>query len=158
MLCHNDDACVSNPCREGAQCDTNPVSGNFNCNCPPGYVGSTCNQDRDECIIGQKPPLLSRHISRLFPFTCKTFCLLFTSGANPCEHSGQCVNTEGSFSCNCVRGYAGPRCEQDINECASNPCQNEGTCLDRIGDYSCICMPGTYNVCNIHVLLSRLYI
>lgn len=52
------------------------------------------------------------------------------------------MNTDGSFTCNCVRGYAGPRCEQDVNECASNPCHNDGTCLDRIGDYTCICMPG----------------
>ena len=65
-------------------------------------------------------------------------------GTNPCEHGGQCVNTDGSFTCNCVRGYAGPRCEQDVNECASNPCQNDGTCLDRIGDYCCICMPGMF--------------
>lgn len=65
-----------------------------------------------------------------------------STGTNPCEHGGQCVNTEGSFTCNCVKGYAGPRCEQDVNECASNPCQNDGTCLDRIGDYTCICMPG----------------
>uniref|UniRef100_A0A673CQ13 Notch receptor 2 n=1 Tax=Sphaeramia orbicularis TaxID=375764 RepID=A0A673CQ13_9TELE len=114
LLCHRDDACISNPCREGSHCDTNPISGMFNCNCPSGYVGSTCNIDRDECSIG----------------------------TNPCEHGGQCVNTDGSFTCNCVRGYAGPRCEQDVNECASNPCQNDGTCLDRIGDYTCICMPG----------------
>uniref|UniRef100_A0A665WAB6 Neurogenic locus notch homolog protein 2-like n=1 Tax=Echeneis naucrates TaxID=173247 RepID=A0A665WAB6_ECHNA len=114
LLCHRDDACISSPCREGSLCDTNPISGMFNCNCPPGYVGSTCNIDRDECSIG----------------------------TNPCEHGGQCVNTDGSFTCNCVKGYAGPRCEQDVNECASSPCQNDGTCLDRIGDYTCICMPG----------------
>lgn len=72
------------------------------------------------------------------------------SGTNPCEHGGLCVNTDGSFTCNCVRGYAGPRCEQDVNECASSPCQNDGTCLDRIGDYTCICMPG--------ILLEKFYI
>lgn len=54
LLCHRDDACISNPCREGSQCDTNPISGMFNCNCPPGYVGNTCNIDRDECSIGEK--------------------------------------------------------------------------------------------------------
>lgn len=68
-------------------------------------------------------------------------CLLMT-GANPCEHFGKCVNTEGSFQCQCGRGYAGPRCEIDINECLSMPCQNDATCLDRIGEFTCICMPG----------------
>lgn len=64
-------------------------------------------------------------------------------GANPCEHFGKCVNTEGSFQCQCGRGYTGPRCEIDINECLSMPCQNDATCLDRIGEFTCICMPGT---------------
>uniref|UniRef100_A0A8C7VAB4 Notch receptor 2 n=1 Tax=Oncorhynchus mykiss TaxID=8022 RepID=A0A8C7VAB4_ONCMY len=114
LLCHVNDACISSPCRDGAQCDTNPINGMFNCNCAPGYIGSTCNDDINECIIGP----------------------------NPCEHGGSCVNTDGSFTCNCARGYGGPRCETDINECASSPCQNDGTCLDRIGDYSCICMEG----------------
>uniref|UniRef100_A0A8C9TA92 Notch receptor 2 n=1 Tax=Scleropages formosus TaxID=113540 RepID=A0A8C9TA92_SCLFO len=124
LLCHVDDACISNPCREGAQCDTNPINGKFNCNCPPGYVGSTCKDDINEC----------------------------TMGSNPCEHGGQCVNTEGSFTCNCARGYSGPRCEQDLNECASNPCRNDATCLDQIGDYTCICMPGFEGVhCEIDV-------
>lgn len=63
LLCHRDDACISNPCREGSQCDTNPISGMFNCNCPPGYVGSTCNIDRDECSIGKKDKTLNTHVS-----------------------------------------------------------------------------------------------
>ncbi|TRZ01243.1 hypothetical protein DNTS_014817 [Danionella cerebrum] len=114
LLCHIDDACISNPCKMGAHCDTNPVNGKFSCNCPSGYKGSTCAEDIDECVIGP----------------------------NPCEHGGSCKNTEGSFTCNCAPGYTGPRCEQDINECGSNPCHNDATCLDQIGDYTCICMPG----------------
>lgn len=70
-------------------------------------------------------------------------CSHLPAGANPCEHFGKCVNTEGSFQCQCGRGYAGPRCEIDINECLSMPCQNDATCLDRIGEFTCICMPGT---------------
>ncbi|KAK1801162.1 hypothetical protein P4O66_022669 [Electrophorus voltai] len=53
LLCHVDDACISNPCRAGSQCDTNPVNGKFNCNCPSGYKGNTCNDDIDECTIGE---------------------------------------------------------------------------------------------------------
>lgn len=85
-------------------------------------------------------------------FSLSVFHILIASflptGANPCEHFGKCVNTEGSFQCQCGRGYAGPRCEIDINECLSMPCQNDATCLDRIGEFTCICMPGiqTYSV------------
>lgn len=61
---------------------------------------------------------------------------------SPCEHGGMCVNTPGSFRCDCLLGFAGPRCEMNINECASHPCRNDGTCLDEIGKFRCICMDG----------------
>ncbi|AWP07533.1 putative neurogenic locus notch -like protein 1-like [Scophthalmus maximus] len=114
LLCQLDDACISNPCQKGSNCDTNPVNGNHFCTCPLGYVGASCDQDVDECALG----------------------------SNPCEHAGKCINTKGSFQCKCQQGYVGPRCELDINECMSNPCMNEATCLDQIGDFHCICMPG----------------
>uniref|UniRef100_A0A8C7H073 Neurogenic locus notch homolog protein 1 n=1 Tax=Oncorhynchus kisutch TaxID=8019 RepID=A0A8C7H073_ONCKI len=116
LLCHLDDACISNPCQKGSNCDTNPVNGKAICTCPPGYTGSACNQDIDECSLG----------------------------ANPCEHGGRCLNTKGSFQCKCLQGYEGPRCEMDVNECMSNPCQNDATCLDQIGGFHCICMPGIW--------------
>uniref|UniRef100_A0A8C6W551 Neurogenic locus notch homolog protein 1 n=1 Tax=Nannospalax galili TaxID=1026970 RepID=A0A8C6W551_NANGA len=114
LLCHLNDACISNPCNEGSNCDTNPVNGKAICTCPSGYTGPACSQDVDECALG----------------------------ANPCEHAGKCINTLGSFECQCLQGYTGPRCEIDVNECISNPCQNDATCLDQIGEFQCICMPG----------------
>uniref|UniRef100_A0A4W3GEJ5 Neurogenic locus notch homolog protein 1 n=1 Tax=Callorhinchus milii TaxID=7868 RepID=A0A4W3GEJ5_CALMI len=123
LLCHLDDACISNPCHEGANCDTNPVNGMAICTCPVGYSGAACKQDDDECSLG----------------------------ANPCEHSGKCINTLGSFECLCPLGYHGPRCEMDFNECMSNPCQNEATCLDLIGKFQCICMSGYEGIfCDIN--------
>uniref|UniRef100_A0A3P8VH71 Neurogenic locus notch homolog protein 1 n=1 Tax=Cynoglossus semilaevis TaxID=244447 RepID=A0A3P8VH71_CYNSE len=114
LLCQLKDACISNPCQKGANCDTNPVNGNHFCTCPSGYFRASCDQDVDECALGP----------------------------NPCEHVGKCINTKGSFQCKCLQGYVGPRCELDINECMSNPCMNEATCLDQIGGFRCICMPG----------------
>lgn len=52
LLCHLEDACVSNPCHEDAVCDTNPVNGRAICTCPPGFTGAACDQDVDECSIG----------------------------------------------------------------------------------------------------------
>lgn len=52
LLCHLDDACISNPCQKGSNCDTNPVNGKAICTCPPGYTGSACNLDIDECSLG----------------------------------------------------------------------------------------------------------
>uniref|UniRef100_A0A673LM11 Neurogenic locus notch homolog protein 1 n=1 Tax=Sinocyclocheilus rhinocerous TaxID=307959 RepID=A0A673LM11_9TELE len=120
LLCHLNDACISNPCQKGSNCDTNPVNGKAICTCPLGYVGPSCDQDVDECSLG----------------------------ANPCEHAGKCINTKGSFQCKCLRGYLGARCELDINECMSNPCHNDATCLDQIGGFHCICMPGNQKICS----------
>lgn len=53
LLCHLDDACISNPCNEGSNCDTNPVNGKAICTCPSGYMGPACNQDVDECSLGE---------------------------------------------------------------------------------------------------------
>nr|CAD7196178.1 unnamed protein product [Timema douglasi] len=60
---------------------------------------------------------------------------------SPCEHDGNCVNTPGSFACNCTQGFTGPRCETNVNECESHPCQNDGSCLDDPGTFRCVCMP-----------------
>uniref|UniRef100_A0A4W3H2C1 Notch receptor 2 n=1 Tax=Callorhinchus milii TaxID=7868 RepID=A0A4W3H2C1_CALMI len=116
LLCHLDDACVSNPCHEGSVCNTNPLKVDYFCTCPSGYRGTACDEDINECSLG----------------------------GNPCEHGGKCVNTDGSFRCECSVGYTGPRCETDINECISMPCQNDATCLDQIGEFKCICMPGIW--------------
>ncbi|CAD1468476.1 unnamed protein product, partial [Heterotrigona itama] len=49
LLCHLDDACTSNPCHEGAICDTSPINGSFACSCATGYKGVDCSNDIDEC-------------------------------------------------------------------------------------------------------------
>lgn len=53
LLCHLDNACINNPCQKGSNCDINPVTGNYSCICPPGYIGASCDQDFDECSLGK---------------------------------------------------------------------------------------------------------
>lgn len=73
--------------------------------------------------------------------SCKYYIIDIVSGS-PCEHDGICVNTPGSFACNCTQGFTGPRCETNVNECESHPCHNDGSCLDDPGTFRCVCMPG----------------
>ncbi|KAJ8252437.1 hypothetical protein COCON_G00217490 [Conger conger] len=59
--------------------------------------------------------------------------------------NGQCINTDGSFRCECSFGFrldfTGINCE-DINECGlGNPCGN-GTCTNVVGAFECTCDEG----------------
>jgi len=54
LLCHLNDACTSNPCHEGAICETSPIDGSYQCSCPAGFKGANCTDDINECAEGKK--------------------------------------------------------------------------------------------------------
>uniref|UniRef100_A0AAQ4R2Y4 Fibrillin-1 n=1 Tax=Gasterosteus aculeatus aculeatus TaxID=481459 RepID=A0AAQ4R2Y4_GASAC len=59
---------------------------------------------------------------------------------------GQCINTFGSFQCECPRGYAlnaETRICEDVNECEQKGICGPGQCYNTIGNYTCIC-PADY--------------
>nr|XP_048701153.1 protein eyes shut homolog [Caretta caretta] len=45
------------------------------------------------------------------------------------------------FQCQCMKGFAGPRCEINVNECSSSPCLH-GYCYDIVDGFYCLCNPG----------------
>uniref|UniRef100_A0A2I2YKC1 Adhesion G protein-coupled receptor E2 n=1 Tax=Gorilla gorilla gorilla TaxID=9595 RepID=A0A2I2YKC1_GORGO len=107
------------------------TEGSYDCMCSPGYEPvsgaktfkneseNTC-QDVDEC---QQNPRL-----------CKSY--------------GTCVNTLGSYTCQCLPGFKfipeDPKLCTDVNECTSgqNPCHSSTHCLNNVGSYQCCCRPG----------------
>ncbi|CAH1779949.1 unnamed protein product, partial [Owenia fusiformis] len=62
--------------------------------------------------------------------------------SNPCLNGGTCDDGFHGYTCSCVPGYEGLRCDIDIDECTSNPCPNGGTCNDVVNGYTCSCVPG----------------
>ncbi|XP_028259487.1 sushi, nidogen and EGF-like domain-containing protein 1 isoform X2 [Parambassis ranga] len=64
----------------------------------------------------------------------------------PCLNGGQCIDDcitgNPSFTCSCLAGFTGRRCQINVDECASDPCQNGGTCKDQINSFICHCPPG----------------
>lgn len=76
---------------------------------------------------------------------CVFFFLFFSPGhnceflpceaSNPCENDAVCVEELDQdhfplgFRCHCRRGFTGPRCEINVDECSSNPCFH-GFCYD----------------------------
>lgn len=106
--------CSDNPCQHGATCANitgTPINSAL-CTCLPGYSGSLCQTDTNECA------------------------------SHPCINLGTCTDALNGYSCACVAGYSGVRCQTNINECASAPCTNGGTCTDGVNGYSCACAAG----------------
>jgi EGF-like domain len=59
----------------------------------------------------------------------------------PCHNGGQCVDGVNWYRCECAKGFTGPDCRINIDECASSPCKYGGTCIDGIGTFECKCPP-----------------
>lgn len=53
--------------------------------------------------------------------------------AEPCENGGVCRSQTSGYTCDCIDGYWGFRCEFDPNfnpcESSGNPCMNNGICV-----------------------------
>lgn len=56
---------------------------------------------------------------------------------SPCNNSGTCQNTFGSFKCQCSFGWSGPTCSVDIDECLEYVCLNAQSCINNYGSYRC---------------------
>lgn len=41
--------------------------------------------------------------------------------------------------------FSGPRCNVDIDECASSPCNNGGTCINEVNGFRCVCPEGYHH-------------
>ena len=62
--------------------------------------------------------------------------------ASPCLNQAQCMsNGMGGFTCLCLPGFTGSRCEQKL-PCSSNPCLNGGVCVPTGFGYRCDCPLG----------------
>lgn len=85
-----------------------------------------------------------------------------------CDANADCVNTVGSYRCECKAGYSGngtqcagmstmtskfyhsvmlsdlSHCFSDINECQapSPPCGADSLCKNTIGNFTCVCKAG----------------
>jgi hypothetical protein len=80
--------------------------------------------DQDECIMD--PSAL--------PFSC--------SASDPTFN--KCVNTDGSYECQCIVGYSDNNgvCEDDDECIDASSCQDNADCTNLAGTYECTCAAG----------------
>ncbi|KAI2590972.1 delta like canonical Notch ligand 3, partial [Homo sapiens] len=55
---------------------------------------------------------------------------------------GLCLDLGHALRCRCRAGFAGPRCEHDLDDCAGRACANGGTCVEGGGAHRCSCALG----------------
>ena len=63
---------------------------------------------------------------------------------NPCLNSGSCADGLDTFSCRCGKGYTGPVCASDVDECMGTPppCHVDAVCTNVPGSFQCACKSG----------------
>ncbi|TMS33603.1 hypothetical protein L596_001325 [Steinernema carpocapsae] len=76
------------------------------CVCKVGQTGDDCHEDIDEC-----------------------------STANPCQNNGSCTNLKDYYHCECLEGFFGPNCENEVQD-SEDHCVKYG-CAEKAGNGIC---------------------
>ena len=141
---------------------------NFQCECDPGFTGTLCDVDVNECASNPCQMGICEDLEGEFNCKChpgiekdtQGFCTIdidecqsspCTTGRGECKKS--LIMTQTNFyECACLKGFNGINCENDVNECSSSPCGNKGECQDLTGEFKCDCYFGFTGVsCEIEL-------
>ena len=127
---HDFDECVENLHNCDADATCNNTIGSWTCTCKQGFNGTglVC-MDVDDCQLG----------TTILSTREKSFL-----GLDNCHADSDCINTEGSFDCECRAGYDGNGIVcSDIDECEfSNDCHFGAQCKNLPSNYKCSCKKG----------------
>lgn len=165
-FCEELDGCHRGPCKNGGFCIdiTEGHDGDtFQCLCPYGYSGRTCEQmtykcDSEPCrnngtCSGNQTSYACTCAAGFAGPDCETN--VDECASSPCVH-GICVDGDDGYQCFCSPGYGGNDCQFEYKECDSSPCINGGSCVEQVGAYACVCGPGyTGNRCQIKIDLCQ---
>ena len=97
--------CDQQPCQNNGTCADTIRS--YNCSCAVGYNGINCEFGKQSLVLWLFLVFLFTIIHQLvFIFLDVNEC-----DHQPCKNNGTCINTAGSYNCDCPTGYNGTNCE-----------------------------------------------
>ena len=129
--------------------------GSYTCQCEHGWIFNETSfecDDFDECKSeGIVLSLIHSPILNLFLSLIEIFEKVVDTKEGPvCEDKSMCVNTPGSYTCDCKDGLTfnetSNACD-DVDECEfQGICEEDSTCINTYGTYECECHIGFANV------------
>jgi hypothetical protein len=145
--------CSAAPCAHG-RCRDNGVS-SYQCTCQDGWTDTNCDADVNECYLKTHDCHAdARCVNTPGSFLCRCVAGFKGDGRTVCEDLDDCdpdpcdpqfgtCEDRGANAhvCECVDGYGGPGCRQDVNECVeeSHSCSPLADCLNTFGSHDCAC-------------------
>lgn len=89
---------------------------------------------------------------------CDTKIKFCSPEFNPCSNGAKCQDHFTHYTCECMPGFHGINCTDNIDDCQNHICQNGGTCVDGVNDYICMCPDDfTGKYCEGHNMVSMMY-
>ncbi|XP_070175147.1 uncharacterized protein [Littorina saxatilis] len=147
-------------CNKNCTCDTAKtvtcLSNNGTCQCKPGWKGTTCDVNVNECNDSSPCSSNAACTDTEGSFICKCNAGYSKNINGVCEDIDECKqdddgcgqicnNTAGSFTCDCNTGYnlnADNKTCDDINECTDGSAGCGDTCINSPGSFTCSCKDG----------------
>ncbi|XP_070532565.1 protein crumbs-like isoform X2 [Ptychodera flava] len=146
------DYCAPDPCQNDGICRNNTYHDGFQCTCQKGFAGINCEININECY-GDPCQNNGDCIDGIDIYTCNctdtgyegVHCETDINECEryqPCKNGAPCFNTYGDYSCQCMSGFDGKNCDQELDPCVSSPCANGAICSASGDFYVCDCAPG----------------
>uniref|UniRef100_A0A8D1TIW8 Fibrillin 3 n=1 Tax=Sus scrofa TaxID=9823 RepID=A0A8D1TIW8_PIG len=142
MTCEDIDECSLNPLLCAFRCHN--TEGSYMCTCPTGYTlredGAMC-RDVDECADGQQDcharGMLCKNLIGTFACVCPPGTRPQLGSGEGCTDddecraqpslcaNGRCINTQGSFQCDCDEGFQPSPSLTECHDTRQGPCFSE---------------------------------
>ncbi|XP_045190697.2 protein jagged-1-like [Mercenaria mercenaria] len=159
--------CGSMTCLHYAMCTDDGMA----CQCHRGYKGDSCQDDLNECDMGDPCYHRGKCENTFGKWRCNCLQGWKNGGGEHCEIKinpkwkctqgwmgdkcqDQCLNDSmcgqnqlckkrgRGLRCLCKNGWEGDKCTADVDECKKTPCKSFETCINTIGSFACTCPAG----------------